>query len=508
MSLRKWIGATYFKRFRLQVRDWLENPIHKQTLLLQQILEQTKNTALDEAYGISSIHNYKGFTERLPIVHYENIKPYVDRALAYEANIFQKGYITWFAKSSGTTADKSKFIPTSSSFFKQGHYRASTHLMTQYLEAFPHSNILNGRGLIMGGSHSIYNTHAKIRVGDLSALLLQNASIIRNIYTAPSLDIALLGNWEEKIIRMAAQVKHQNITSISGVPTWTIAFIKYILHQEKKQHLKEVWPNCELYINGGVAFKPYEKILQTLFGKTTRFLEVYNASEGFFAAQSHPEDKEGMLLYTHHGTFYEFLAVEDYRKALFNNTIPLEQVKTGVDYAIIISNLSGLLRYVVGDTISFTSLNPYKLVLTGRLKQFINAVGEEVIVDNTDNAIAYVSKKMNLEVLDYTVAPMLSTEQATAYHEWIIALSSSIEKTEKEAFIMYLDSALQRTNSDYEAKRLNNIGLVKPVVHFVDGAFFTNWMKQKDKLGGQHKVPRLENSRKYMDELLNEIKKA
>jgi hypothetical protein len=370
--------------------------------------------------------------------------------------------------------------------------------LTNYYKNFPDSDLLTGKSLVVGGSHQVYSLDEDIQYGDLSAVLMQNTPFWGHWIRTPELSIALLDEWESKIEKLAQNTIHENVTSLAGVPTWTIILIKRILEISGKKTLKEVWPNLELYMHGGVSFTPYREQVNKLIGAPINYLEMYNASEGFFAAQNMPDD-EGLLLYTDHGIFYEFLPVEEYGKPNAK-TIGLKEVALHKNYALVISTNGGLWRYLLGDTIQFTSLRPFKIKVTGRLKHYMNAFGEEVIVDNADKAIAIASSKTNSVVKDYTAAPVFFSENNNGAHEWLIEFETPPQ--DLNAFTIELDEALKSVNSDYEAKRYKNIALRLPIVHLLEKDTFNKWLKSKGKLGGQHKVPRLSNERKMIEEIL------
>ena len=375
-----------------------------------------------------------------------------------EENILWNTPINWFAKSSGTTSDKSKFIPISEETLKETHFKGSKDVLTNYYKNFPDSDLLTGKSLVVGGSHQVHSINEEIQYGDLSAVLMQNTPFWGHWIRTPELSIALLDEWESKIEKLAQNTINENVTSLAGVPTWTIVLIKRILEISGKKTLKEVWPNLELYIHGGVSFTPYREQLQQLVGAPINYLEMYNASEGFFAAQNMPDD-DGMLLFTDHGIFYEFMPVEEYGKP-DAKTFGLKHVELNKNYALVISTNGGLWRYLVGDTIQFTSLRPFKIKVTGRLKHYMNAFGEEVIVENSDKAIAIASAKTNAVVNDYTAAPVFFSEHENGAHEWLIEFDKL--PADINEFTLALDNALKSVNSDYEAKRYRNIALRMP----------------------------------------------
>jgi hypothetical protein len=348
---------------------------------------------------------------------------------------------------------------------------------------------------VIGGSHQVHPIKDDIQYGDLSAVLLQNSPFWANLIRTPELSIALMDEWEEKIESLAQNTINEDVSSIAGVPTWTLVLLKRILEISGKKNIKEVWPNFELYIHGGVSFTPYKEQFKKIIGPNCNYIEIYNASEGFFAAQDRINE-EGMLLFLNHGIFYEFMPTEEYGKPI-PKTIGLNKVELGKNYAIVISTNGGLWRYLVGDTIQFTSLAPFRIKVSGRLKQYINAFGEEVIADNTDQALSKTCIEFGVNLKEYTAAPIYMSDKGAGAHEWLIEFDENPK--DMNAFTTSLDKNLQSLNSDYEAKRHKNIALDMPIVTAVKKGCFHEWLKQKGKLGGQHKVPRLSNERNYLE---------
>ena len=391
------------------IDQWVQHPIDAQREVLQDLVTHAQYTELGRKYGLDNTFTIRQFKERVPIHDYEMLKPYIERMMQGEENLLWNTPIRWFAKSSGTTSDKSKFIPVSEESLEDCHFQASKDVLSLYYRQREESDLLTGKGLIIGGSHQISQMNEEISYGDLSAVLLQNTPIWANWIRTPELSIALMDEWESKIERLAAATIEEDVTSIAGVPTWTLVLIRRILEITGKQTIREVWPNLELYIHGGVSFSPYRRQFQQLLGEDCKFLEIYNASEGFFAAQDNLEE-EGMLLFLNHGIFYEFLPLEEIGKP-HPITVGLQEVETGKTYAPVISTNGGLWRYLLGDTVRFTSTYPFRVVVNGRLKQFINAFGEEVIVDNTDRALAEACQRTGAIVIDYTAAPVYFNEK-------------------------------------------------------------------------------------------------
>jgi hypothetical protein len=484
------------------IEQWMSEPVAAQREVLQDLVTHAQNTEFGRKYGFHETFNVRTFKERVPIQEYKDLKPYIERLMAGEQYLLWNTPVNWFAKSSGTTSSKSKFIPITEESLHDCHYQGAKDVLTMYYNHNPDSDLLTGKGLVIGGSHQVSAINEETFYGDLSAVLLENAPFWGQWIRTPELSIALMDEWETKIESLAQSTILENVTSISGVPTWTLVLIKRILKITGKATLKEVWPHLELYIHGGVSFVPYKDQFQKLVGSDINYLEMYNASEGFFAAQDYPHS-DGMLLFLQHGIFYEFMPVEEYGKEN-PRTIGLNKVETGKNYALVISTNGGLWRYLLGDTIQFTTLYPFRIKVSGRIKHFINAFGEEVIVDNTDNALAVACEKTGAVANDYTAAPVYFSENSNGAHEWLIEFEHP--PANMELFAKELDDALKAVNSDYEAKRHKDIALRMPIIHKLPKGIFTEWLRNKGKLGGQHKVPRLSNDRKYIDEILPMLK--
>lgn len=487
-----------------KIEQWMQDPYAAQREVLQDLVTHGQYTEFGRQYGFNDLFNIRTFKQTVPIHDYNDLKPYIERIIQGEQNVLWNTPVYWFAKSSGTTSDKSKFIPISEESLEDGHYQGARDVLTLYYNFNPDSDLLTGKGLVIGGSHQVSKLNEEAHCGDLSAVLLQNAPFYGQWIKTPELSIALMDEWETKIEQLARSTITENVTSISGVPTWTLVLIKRILEITGKATLKEVWPNLELYIHGGVSFVPYREQFHKLIGEGIHYLEMYNASEGFFAAQDKPGE-EGMLLFLQHGIFYEFMPLEEYGKDN-PQTIGLKDVELGKNYALVISTNGGLWRYLLGDTIQFTSLHPFRIKVSGRVKHYINAFGEEVIVDNTDCAIAMACEKTGAVINDYTAAPVYFSENGNGAHEWLIEFEH--RPRDMGQFIHELDTALQSVNSDYEAKRHKSIALRLPLVHALPKGVFGKWLKAKGKLGGQHKVPRLSNDRSYVEEILQMLPAA
>lgn len=489
----------YFKLRLSAIDNFMLNPVDTQRQVFNSLIGSAQFTEYGKKYNFEKINSFTDFQQRVPINDYDTLKGYIQRILEGSQNVLWPSEISWFAKSSGTTSDKSKFIPVSKESLDDTHYKSGKDVLALYLRQYPESKVMGGKCLVIGGSHQVNQLSADSFYGDLSAVMLQNMPFSGQIMRTPDLSIALMNEWEEKIEMIARTTMQENVTFIAGVPTWTIVLIKRIFEIAGTQNLTDIWPNLELYIHGGVSFKPYRKQFEQFIpSPAMHYLETYNASEGFFAAQDDPND-EGMLLFLNHGIYYEFMPMEEYGKEQ-PKTLTLKEVELNKNYALVISTNAGLWRYLVGDTIQFTSLHPFRIKVTGRLKFFINAFGEEVIVDNTDQALAIASAKTGAVVNDYTAAPVYMTGESNGAHEWIIEFEKL--PVPIDVFVRELDTALRSVNSDYDAKRHKDIALRMPVVHVMPKGGFNLWLKQKGKLGGQNKIPRLSNERKWMEEIL------
>ena len=467
--------------------------------VLKYLLANGRHTAYGRQHGMGGMNGYEDFAAGVPLNTYEELKAGIDRMRHGEANVLWPGVVKWYAKSSGTTNDKSKFIPVSHDGLKNLHYKGGTDAVALYLRNNPKSRMFDGKGLILGGSHSPnYNLRNSI-VGDLSAILIENINPLANLVRVPKKQTALLSDFEVKRDRIAHETLHKNITNLSGVPSWMLSVLTRVMELSGKQHLQEVWPNIEVFFHGGVAFTPYRKQYEQLI--TTphmHYMESYNASEGFFGLQSDPTDPS-MLLMLDYGVFYEFIPMDEFDNP-HPTVVPLTGVQVGVNYAMVITTSCGLWRYIIGDTVKFTSTNPYKFVITGRTKSFTNAFGEELIVDNAEQGLAYACQKTGAEVLEYSAAPVFMDGNAKCRHQWLIEFSRQPDNL--QAFAQALDSKLQQLNSDYEAKRYKDITLQHLEVIQARAGLFNDWLKSRGKLGGQHKVPRLSNSRTTMEQLL------
>lgn len=489
----------------------LERHVHEAEQLqhnsLRHLLESGKNTEYGIKHLLNATYDYDTFARNVPINTYEELKGDIDRMRRGESNVLWPGKVTWYAKSSGTTNDKSKFIPITNEGLRNIHYKGGFDAVALYLRNHPHSRLFDGKSLILGGSHSPNYNLPDSLVGDLSAILIENINPLANMVRVPCKATALLSDFELKRDRIAQETMGKNVTNISGVPSWMLSVLVRVLELSGKQYLNEVWPNLECFFHGGIAFTPYRKQYEQMIpSDSMHYMETYNASEGFFGLQDDPADSS-MLLMLDYGVFYEFIPMDEFDSP--NPTVvPLTGVELDKNYAMVISTTCGLWRYVIGDTVRFTSKNPYKFVITGRTKYFINAFGEELIMDNAEKGLAYACAQTGAQVSEYTVAPVYMDSQAKCRHQWLIEFSTPPASV--DAFAHLLDSKLQELNSDYEAKRSHDVTLQHLEVITARKDLFNDWLKSKGKLGGQHKVPRLSNSRKNLDELLelNQQKKT
>ena len=493
----------YFKNRLPQVEFSLLNPAETQYNIFNDLIFKGSRTEFGRIHNFKNISTVEDFQKNVPLQDYESLKPYIKRMLNGEQHLLWPSEITWFAKSSGTTSDKSKFIPVSFEALEDCQFKGGRDALTFYCTKNTNTKVFQGKGLLIGGSHEINPLSENMYCGDLSAVIMNNLPFWVNLLSTPKPEIALMANWEEKLEKIAWATIDEDVTSISGVPTWTLLLFKRLLEITGKKSMLDVWPNLELYIHGGVNFAPYrEQFKNYIPSPNMHYIETYNASEGFFGIQESP-GSEGMLLMVDYGIFYEFIPMEEFESEN-PKTITLGEVEIGKNYAVVISTNAGLWRYKIGDTIKFTSVKPYRIHISGRVKHFINAFGEELIVDNSDHAIAEASKQTNAKVTDYTAGPIYIEGNEKGGHEWIIefdALPADIN-----LFTEILDKTLQSLNSDYEAKRHKDMALKLPVVHVAPKGTFYEWLKSKGKLGGQHKIPRLSNDRKYLEEIMKFVK--
>ncbi len=492
-SIASWLLR---KRYH-QIELFLKYPLDVQDEVLRKLLDFSKDTMIGGQYGFQDLPKYDEFRNRVPIVTYEDIAPMIERTRRGEQNLFWPTSIKWFAKSSGTTNAKSKFIPVSGEALEDCHYKSSKDLLCLYLNNNENSQLFTGKSLRLGGSKELYEDNGTF-FGDLSAILIDNMPLWAEYSSTPSNKVSLMTEWESKLEAIIEESIRENVTSLAGVPSWMLVLLNQVLEKTGKNHLFELWENLEVYFHGGVSFTPYKNQYKKLLPrKKFNYYETYNASEGFFGIQDQNSSDE-LLLMLDYGIFYEFIPMHAYGEG--DKAIPLWEVETGVNYAMVITTNAGLWRYKIGDTVRFTSKNPYRIKITGRTKHHINVFGEELIIENAEEALKQVCLKTEAEIMDYTAAPIFMAGKEKGAHEWMI----EFRKPPKDVgyFTEMLDNALKSLNSDYEAKRYNNITLNMPKVHLAKENLFHQWLKSKNKLGGQHKIPRLSNDRDCLEELL------
>ncbi|WP_142784997.1 GH3 auxin-responsive promoter family protein [Changchengzhania lutea] len=492
------IASWFLKKRFHQIELFLKYPNEVQNELLFSLIDFAKDTQVGKQYDFASIKTYKTFSERIPIRNYEEHQDMIERSRKGENNIFWPTPIKWFAKSSGTTRSKSKFIPVSAESLEDCHYAAGKDLLCMYLNNNPESQLFNGKSLRLGGSKELYKENGTV-FGDLSAILIDNMPFWAEFSSTPSNKVSLMSDWEFKMQAIVDETINENVTSLTGVPSWMLVLLNNVLETTGKTSLHDVWPNLEVYFHGGVSFTPYvDQYKKILPAKDFKYYEIFNASEGFFAIQDQ-NDSDELLLMLDYGIFYEFIPMKVYDTPE-EKAIPLSAVELHENYAIIITTNSGLWRYKVGDTVRFTSISPYRVKVSGRTKSHINVFGEELIIENAEDALKKVCHRTNSEIVDYTAAPIYMKDKEKGAHEWLIEFKTPPQ--DLNYFNELFDNALKSLNSDYEAKRYNNMTLNKPKIHVARQHLFYDWLKSNNKLGGQHKVPRLSNSRSYLESLL------
>ncbi len=497
------IARSILNSYYKPVESFLENPLDTQLRTLQYLLEHGQNTLYGKKMGFANIKNYSGFNKNVPVISYEELRPYLNKIIVdKKENVLWDTPVKWFAMSSGTTEDKSKYIPVTKESLYNGNYRAGYHMLGTYAVHHPETTFVLGKTLVMGGSQQVNMIGDSIYTGDISAILMKNLPRAVKKRRTPE-EIALLPDWEEKLEKLAEYSKKTDIRALIGVPSWMLVLLKKIV-EETGRSITDIWPNIEVFFHGGVSFIPFRSQFNKLIpSDKMNYWETYNASEGFFFVLFTPESSD-MLLILDNEVYYEFIPVVEWDKEN-PQTVPLEGVEIGRQYAMVISTSGGLWRYKIGDTVQFSSINPYLFRLTGRTKQFINAFGEELIVDNADKAIEEACLKTGAKVNEYTAAPVYFSESHNGAHEWLIEFET--EPNDLKEFTLLLDESLKKLNSDYEAKRSYNLSLNIPVVRSLEKGVFYSWMKQREKIGGQNKVPKLSNDRRYIDSILDFVSK-
>lgn len=492
------MAVNWFIRQRIdQIKNFMDHPIETQNGVLFSQLLKASNTEYGRKYGFKYIASYRDFQQQVPIVNYEEFEPYIERARQGLKDVSWPGIIKQFAKSSGTTNAKSKYIPISDESLEDCHYKAGKDLISIYANNHPENQLFSNKNLRLGGSSELYESY-NTKFGDLSAILIENLPFWVEMTTVPSKKVSLMAEWETKLKAIVSEVKHEDVGSLTGVPSWMMVLLQRILADTGKSNIGEIFPNLEVFFHGGISFKPYRDQYKKLIGKDINYYEIYNASEGFFGIQDRSNSDE-MLLMLDYGIFYEFIPMDKFDR---NNlqAIPLEEVEIGKNYAVVISTNGGLWRYLIGDTVKFTSLSPHRIQISGRTKHYINAFGEELMIDNVETALKKACEATNANVLDYTGAPIFMQEGKSGAHEWLIEFSQ--QPNNLEVFSHVFDETLKAVNSDYEAKRYLNMTLNPPIVKVAKPNLFYKWLESRGKLGGQNKVPRLSNDRAYIEPLL------
>lgn len=503
-SFMTWV----FKSRVGQIDNFKKNPIAVQEAIFRKLIESGRKTEFGREHGFEEIKSYSDFASRVPVRNYDKFKPFIDKAMAGSEGVIWDSEIEWFAKSSGTTASRSKYIPVTHESLEDCHYKGGKDMVALYMANYPDSRMFAGKTLTIGGTleNNPLNPQGTARAGDISAVIMENLPFWAYFVRTPSKETALMGEWEAKIEKMALETMDEDVTCMAGVPTWTVVLIQKVLELKKAKNILEVWPNLEIFFHGAVAFGPYRSLFKELIpSEKMRYMETYNASEGFFGIQDQ-KDSDELLLLLDYGIFYEFIPMEELNSEN-PRVIPLSQVEVDKNYALVITTNGGLWRYKIGDTVKFTSTFPYRFRITGRTKHFINAFGEEVIVENAEKAIQFAAEQTDAMITNFTAAPVyFDGSGSKGAHEWIIEFQKS--PSDPKMFNRLLDEHLREINSDYDAKRHKGLALIEPVIHHVPSGLFESWMRKRGKLGGQHKVPRLSNSREYLEEILGMLQRS
>jgi len=497
-----------FKSRLGQIDNFKHNPITVQETIFKELLEAGKETEFGIIHGFADIKSYADFVSKVPIRNYDKFKPFIDKAMEGSENVIWNSEIEWFAKSSGTTASRSKYIPVTHESLEECHYKGGKDMVALYMDNYPDSRMFAGKTLTIGGTleNNPLNPLGNARAGDISAVIMENLPFWAYFVRTPSKETALMGEWEAKIEKMARETMDEDVTCMAGVPTWTIVLLQKVLELKKAKNITEVWPNLEIFFHGAVAFGPYRSLFKELIpSEKMRYMETYNASEGFFGIQDQ-KDSDELLLLLDYGIFYEFISMEEWDNEN-PEVISLSQVEVDKNYALVITTNGGLWRYKIGDTVKFTSTSPYRFRISGRTRHFLNAFGEEVIVENAEKAIQFAAEQTNARIANFTAAPIyFDGSGSKGAHEWIVEFQKSPSDPRK--FDRLLDEHLREINSDYDAKRHKGLALREPIIHHAPHGLFEKWMRNRGKLGGQHKVPRLSNSREYLDEILGMLQSS
>ncbi|XOD68006.1 MAG: GH3 auxin-responsive promoter family protein [Flavobacteriales bacterium Tduv] len=495
-SLVNSVSGLFMKQRFNQMKGFIDYPVEAQNLVLLDLIRTSGGSCFGKKYGFREIKSYENFVTRVPLHNYEDLFPFIERMRRGESDVLWPGKVKWFAKSSGTTNTKSKYIPITKVCLDQCHYKAGKDLIALYMRNHPDTKIFHGKNLRLGGSYKPYDCGTFY--GDVSSILMENLPFWAERRSTPGKSVILMSEWKSKLEAIVNEVAKQNVMSLFGVPSWMLVLLNRLLETSEKKYLDELWPDLEVFFHGGMSFKPYVEQYKKLLSKEINYYDTYNASEGFFSVQDQKDSKE-LLLLLDHGIFYEFIPMEEIDNE-FPSIVSIEGVELNRNYAMVISTNSGLWRYIIGDTIKFTCLSPYRIVISGRTKHFINAFGEELIVENAEEALSKTCRRTDAIIREYTAGPVYMKENSSGAHEWIIEFEKA--PSDIDNFRNTLDDTLQSLNSDYEAKRYKNITLRPPVIRVARKGLFYDWFKSCRKLGGQSKVPRLTNDRKYLDLLL------
>jgi len=495
------IFSWYIKRRISKIVFFRDNPLETQSRVFKNLISNYSKTTYGKSHGLTPNSNYADFKEKIPLHTYETFKPFIDKHLNGQKDVIWPGKIKWFAKSSGTTSSRSKHIPVSKESLIECHYQGGKDLLSIYHNNFPNRKLFTKKHLILGGSSELISTNSSAILGDLSAIIVSNLPWWAESRRTPSRKTTLLSDWETKLDKMANETMREDVCILAGVPSWTLVLCNRVLEISGKKSLDQVWPNLELYMHGGVHFEPYKAEFERLIqNPKMNYVETYNASEGFFGLQDNPTSND-LLLLLDYGVFYEFIPMDCFQSTDSQTILTLEEIELGVNYALVISTNGGLCRYILGDTILFTSKKPFRFIITGRTQSFINAFGEELIVDNAEKAIAIACHHTNAQIREYTAGPIYLENNKKGGHEWYIEFK--ISPKDLNYFTETLDKEIRKLNSDYDAKRSGDLALLKPIIHSTPAGTFEKWFKSHDKLGGQNKIPRLSNNRKLLDEISN-----
>ena len=484
-----------------RIRNYSSSPISCQKTVLEQLLKKAQKTSFGLLHHFNEIRSKEQFQTLVPLSSYDTLYPYIKRQIEGEENVLWPGKTSWFAKSSGTSGNTSKLLPITVDSLYENHYAGGKDLLAIYYENHSNRKLYNAKHLIIGGSTQINTQTNNTSIGDLSAFIVENLPWWTEIRRTPKRKIALMDNWEEKLDQMAHATLNDNICIVAGLPSWTLVLFQRVLDISGKKNIHEVWPNLELYIHGGMNIDPYRKAFEKMLpNPNMNYVQAYNASEGYFGLQDRKESSD-MLLLTDAQVYYEFIPMDEFKGLNSKNVIDLEEVSIDVEYAIVLTTSAGLWRYIIGDTICFTSILPYRFQVTGRTTHYINAFGEKTIISHVEKALSEAASENDILVFDFTVAPYFEESKGSGGHEWLIALNAENEN-QIHTLEAAIESNMKSLNVDYEGKRKDSINMLAPKFSYVQKNIFERWLKKKNKLGGQHKIPRVQNDRIFIEELL------